>query len=85
MSAGIERMTWFARQQSTRMLCEALQVIAGKPKPDEAERMTRAVLLDVLCERHPAADAAFDAWADSDSTDHAEAIRAVVGAAMAQA
>lgn len=65
---GIARMTAFAARQPTGTLCEALLMLDAKRKPSEEERLTRAVLLDVLCERHPEADAAFDAWAADEST-----------------
>ena len=64
MSAGMEKMYAFARRQPLGILTASLLALAA-PK-DEAERMTRAVLCDVICEKSPAASAAFDAWCDSD-------------------
>ena len=63
----VAKMTARAEQIPTAVLCEALTTLDQRPKLDEAEKLTRAVLIDVLCERHPEADAAFDAWA-SDET-----------------
>lgn len=79
------KMTAFAERQGTRTLCEALTVLEAKPKLDEAERMTRAVLIDVLCARHPEADAAFDAWAYGPTWQTAPAVEAITTAALAAA
>lgn len=79
---GIDKMKTFAARQPTARLCESLVLLASMPNTPET-RMTRAVMLDVLCERHPAADAAADAWAESDSYDVAEHDAAVIGAALA--
>ena len=68
-------------QQPTAALCEALVMLASMPSSQET-RMTRAVMLDVLCERHPEADAAADAWAEGDSYSHADHDAAVIGAAL---
>jgi hypothetical protein len=54
----------FARRQPLRTLAGSLLKL-DKPR-DEAERLTRAVLIDVICEKSPAASAAFDRWAESD-------------------
>ena len=78
----LAKMKARAGQQPTATLCEALVMLAGMPSTQET-RMTRAAMLDVLCERHPEADAAADAWAESDSYDHAEHDAAVIGAALA--
>jgi hypothetical protein len=74
-----------AAQQPTRTLCEALTVLDGR-NLDEAERLTRSVLIDVLCERHPQADAAFDAWASEEPAYMAStAVEAITRAALAAA
>ena len=80
----IAKMTARAEQIPTQTLCEALTVLEAKPKLDEAERMTRTVLMDVLCERHPEANAAFDAWASEEAAYMATtAVEAITGAALA--
>lgn len=80
-SEGIAKMTAFAEQQPTQRLCEALTMLDGR-KLTEPERLTRAVIMDVLCARHPEADAAFDAWAeDLESTGNA--VEVVTSAALA--
>src|SRR5215475_2816364 len=79
------RMKDRARQQPTPLLCDALRTLEAQPKLDEAERMTRSVLIDVLCERHPEADAAFDAWAYGDTWQTAPAIDMITTAALAAA
>jgi hypothetical protein len=73
-------MTTLAARQPLPVLCESLLLLDAKPKPDEAERLTRAVIIDAICERCPAADAAFSAWADSDDYDPHAAVRAIVAA-----
>jgi hypothetical protein len=78
---GIAKIKALAARQSTQILCEALVTLAAQPNMPET-RMTRAVMLDVLCERHPEADAAAEAWAESDSYDMAEHDAAVIGAAL---
>lgn len=81
----IANMTDRASRHSTKQLCEALSVL-DRGGLDEAERMTRAVLIDVLCARHPEADAAFDAWAsDEPACASLTAVQAITGAALAAA
>ena len=73
-----------ARTNATPLpvLCEALLILEAKPNRDEAERLTRAVIIDSITERCPAADAAFTAWAYADDdTDEVEVIVAAVLAA----
>ena len=81
---GIAKMKAFAARQPTPTLCEALTVLDGRKLSDE-ERLSRAVIMDVLCERHPAADAAFDAWAEDLSEDAPRAVEVVITAALADA
>jgi hypothetical protein len=78
-----EKMTAFVNAQPLRTLATSLLMLDAKPKLDEAERLTRAVIIDSICERCPAAEAAFDAWAESDDTDPHAAARAMAVAAMA--
>ena len=68
-----------AAAQSTQTLCEAIVALASLPRTPETN-LTRAIMLDVLCERHPEADAAAEAWAESDTEDDIDAV--VAGAAL---
>ena len=82
MSPGMAKMYAFARLQSTTALCEGLRTLEAKPKLDEPERLTRAVLIDVLTARHPEADAAFDAWAAGPTWMTATAVEVITTAAL---
>lgn len=63
-------------------LATSLLMLEAKGKLDEAERLTRAVIIDSITSRCPAADAAFEAWAYADDdTDEVEVIVAAVLAA----
>jgi hypothetical protein len=53
-----------AAGQSTRTLCQALALLNALPGSDEGQR-ARTVTIEVLCERHPEAQAAAEAWAAS--------------------
>jgi hypothetical protein len=64
---------------SLPMLANMLAQLGGTL--DEHHRMVRAVVIDVICERCPEADAAFQAWAESDSDDVRAADAAMIGAA----
>ena len=66
-------------QQSTATLCEAIVMLAAMPR-DPATSLTRDVMTDVLCERHPEAMAATEAWVDSDDETDLDAV--VAGAAL---
>ena len=46
-------------------LAESLVTLDRKPRLDDAERLTRAVLMDVICERCTAADEAAERWAEA--------------------
>ena len=85
MSPGMAKMYAFARLQPTATLCEGLTALEAKPTLDEPERLTRAVLIDVLTARHPEADAAFDAWAAGPTWMTAPAVEAITTAALAAA
>lgn len=78
-----EKMTALANAQPLRSLGTALLMLDAKVKLDDAESLTRAVIIDSICERCPAAEAAFDAWANSDDTDPHTAMAAMAAAAMA--
>jgi hypothetical protein len=77
-----DALTTAASTRPTSDLCPALLEIDSKLNRDEAEQLTRAILIDVLCERHPEAEAAFTVWAEDDSAMKTAA-QVVVGAAMA--
>ena len=77
------RMAALVKSQPLGRLCDALLMLDAKGNPDEAERLTQAVITDEICERCPAADAAFNAWAGSDDFSAHSAARAIVAAAMA--
>jgi hypothetical protein len=77
--AAIAKMKARAAQQPTATLCEAVVMLAGRPRTPETN-LTRAVMTDVLCERHPEAEAAAEAWAESDDETDYDAV--VVGAAL---
>lgn len=78
-----EKMTALTNATPLRTLCASLLILDAKPNLDEAERLTRAAIIDSICERCPAADAAFDAWADSDDEDPRTATLAMVAAVKA--
>jgi hypothetical protein len=75
-----EKMIAFANAQPLPLLCASLLMLDAKPKPGDAERLARAVIIDVICQRCPAADAAFDAWAN-DETGNRTAVEVIVTAA----
>jgi hypothetical protein len=74
-----EKMTAFANAQPLRTLRESLTALDAKPGRDAAERLTRGILIDVICTRSPAADAAFNAWANGDTGDRS-AVEVIVAA-----
>lgn len=78
-NAGVAKMTAFCERQPLATLATALEQLAGKAKPDEAERLAHAVMIDVICARCPEAEKAFQAWAESDEV--AGGIEAIVAAA----
>jgi hypothetical protein len=78
---GIAKMTAQCRAYPLVLLASALADLDAKPHLSEAERLARSVMIDVVCERCPAADAAFTAWADSDDMDQRNAVPAIVAAA----
>jgi hypothetical protein len=78
---GITKMTALLNRQPLRKLGEALEILDAKPELDSAERLSRAVIMDVICKRCPQADAAFEAWADSDDGNPRNATAAIVAAA----
>jgi hypothetical protein len=80
----VAKMTAFAARQSLAQLCEALTLLDAKADRDDVERVTRSVLIDVICNKCPAANTAFDAWAGSDgSTDGRTAVQVITAAVRA--
>jgi hypothetical protein len=84
MPATIRQMTDLARRTPLATLAGALAMLDGRPL-DEAERLTRAVLCDVICEKSPAADAAFSAWADDETSPPDGGVAAILAAVAATA
>lgn len=80
---GVAKMKAFTSRQPLRQLGEALEILDAKPTLDDAERLSRAVIMDVICERCPEAEAAFSAWADSDDYDLKMPVMMIVAAAKA--
>jgi hypothetical protein len=72
-----------ARRQPLDALVDALRLLEAKPKLDQAERLTRAVLMEVICEKSPDASAAFDAWAADDDAPPDGAVPAILAAVAA--
>ena len=73
-----------ARRQPLTALADALALLEAKPKLDQAERLTRAVLMEVICEKSPDASAAFDAWAEDDDAPPDGAVPAILAAVTAR-
>ena len=65
MTARAEELKALTRSQPVTTLALALAELSAKTEPDEAERLTHAVIMDVICEKSPAASAVFDALAES--------------------
>jgi hypothetical protein len=80
---GVAKMTARCRQIPLRTLGEALEMLDRKAGLDDAERLTRSVFIDVICERCPEAEAAFAAWADSDDLDFKAPVVAIIAIAKA--
>lgn len=79
---ALAKMKTFTARQSTQVLCEAVVTLAGLPRTPETN-LTRAVMLGILCERHPEADAAAETWAESDTAyDPDDYAAVIVGAAL---
>lgn len=80
---GVERMKAAVAARPLRTLADSLAVLDAMPKWDDAHRLTRAVLIDVIVERCPEADAAFQAWAESDDVNIRNGSAAIVSAVRA--
>ena len=78
-----ERMETLCWELPVRLLASSLEVLDRKRKLDVAERLTRLALINVICEKCPEAEAAFQAWADSDDADLRTPIAAIIAAARA--
>jgi len=86
MSGGdaVDALTARCRQIPLSVLADALGMLEAKPRLTPGERQVRAVIIDVICERCPAADMAFTVWSEgSDPYGAAAAITGAVRAAMA--
>jgi hypothetical protein len=78
-----ERMTALVNRTPLATLCQSLLMLDAKPTLDEPERLTMATIIDSICERSPAAEAAFQAWAESDLDNPHTAARVIVEAVTA--
>jgi len=58
-----EKMTALANRQSLPALAGALALLTGNLSPEE--RLTRAVIIDAICAKSPAADKACEEWSES--------------------
>lgn len=75
------KMIALTKAQRTEILCEALRDLAARPKRDTAESLAHATIIDVLCERHPEVEAAFQAWAEEEENTET-AVQAITRAAL---
>jgi hypothetical protein len=75
------KMLAFARRQPITTLAESLRLL-DRPGLSQEERQTRAVIVDVICEQCPEADAAFQQWADQEEPgdDDPGAVAVIVAA-----
>jgi hypothetical protein len=73
-----------ARRQPLGALTDVLVLLEAEPKLDKAERLTRAVLMEVICEKSPAAGEAFDAWAADDDAPADGAVAAIIAGVQGQ-
>lgn len=80
---GIAQMKAKCHGYPLALLAGSLALLDAKAKLDDAERLTRSVMIDVICERCPEADAAFEAWAESDDVNLKAPVAAIVAAAKA--
>lgn len=71
-----------ARGKPLAGLAGALALLDGR-KLDEDERLVRAVLIDVICEKCPAAEAAFQAWAEDETSPADGGVPAILAAVTA--
>jgi hypothetical protein len=80
----VEQMKARCRELPVRLLAWSLETLdrrAHERRLTDEERLTRVVLMDVICERCPAAEGAFEAWAQSDGGCPDVASAAIVAAA----
>ena len=80
---GIAKMHAKLAPVPLRQLAEIVATLDAMPKLDDEHRLTRAVVIDEICERCPEADAAFEAWAESDDTNIRNGSGAIVNAVRA--
>ncbi|MEV8639467.1 hypothetical protein AB0395_48290 [Streptosporangium sp. NPDC051023] len=77
------QMVNLTKAQPTGTLCQALEMLDGRPL-DAAETLARVTIIDVLCERHPEVEDAFQAWAEDENEENTEtAVAVIVRAARA--
>jgi hypothetical protein len=65
---------------SLPMLATTLEALDARKRWTEEQRMARAAVIDEILSRSPAADAAFQAWAESDDTSIRNGSAAIVNA-----
>jgi hypothetical protein len=75
-----EKLIARTNEKPVKVLAQAL-LLLDKPRLSQEERLVRAIIIDSITERCPAADAAFTAWAESD--DDRDEIETIVTAVMA--
>jgi len=73
-------MKTYLMDKPLRLLAGSLAGLDAQASLSDPERFARAVLIDVICERSPEADAAFEAWARSDDTNLKNGSAAIVAA-----
>ncbi|GIH95306.1 hypothetical protein ACFFMN_23380 [Planobispora siamensis] len=81
-STARQQMTDLTKAQRTPLLCQALIALDADGERSAEKSIVRAAIIDVLCERHPEVDAAFEAWAEQE-TNTETAVQAITGAALA--
>jgi hypothetical protein len=82
---ALAKLTEFTARQSTDVLCQSLEILAAKRNASTEESLAHSVIIDVLVQRYPEVDRAFDAWAESDQDDGAVPVIVAAARAAAQA
>jgi hypothetical protein len=80
-----DRMLALAKAKPLPTLCEALLILDRKGTLTQAERLTLATLMDAICAKSPAADAAFERWAQCPGVPEQTAVEAIIAAATGKA
>jgi hypothetical protein len=81
MTAGMDAMMDLAYRQPLDALVDALLLLDAEPRFTDAERMTRAVLMDVICIKCPAAEVAADTWVEDENSDPDALVDVIAAAA----